>query len=314
MTPPVPPLPERNALNRLRVRHFELLAALGAHASVHAASRALNMTQPAATKLLQEIEDALGCRLFDRTRAGVTPTSLGAMAVERARLMLNLLDGTRDALAAVAQGQAGIVNVGVYAVAAPVLLPGAMALLRESGSRLRVRLEEGSTTTLLTALREGRLDCVVGRLPEAATDDVVCQPLYDEAIVLVARPGHPLTRKRRLAWADALDHEWILPPPGAPLRALLRTHFANLGLPEPACTLESVSILANLSVVAQGNTLVMLPAGVALHYERLGQIRRLALKFESALPPVSVILRKGESRSAAITAFLDALTRVAGKT
>ena len=47
---------------RLRVRHFELLVALGAQASVHAAIRALNMTQPAASKLLREAEEAFGAR------------------------------------------------------------------------------------------------------------------------------------------------------------------------------------------------------------------------------------------------------------
>ena len=199
--------------------------------------------------------------------------------------MLNLLEGTHDALAALAEGHTGIINVGIHAVAAPVLLPAIIALLRKRGSRLRVRIEEAATGALLLALREGRLDCVIGRLQEEAGDDLVCQPLYDEDIVLVARPGHPLARKRRLDWREALGHEWILPPPGTPLRAILRTRFANLGLPEPVCTLESVSLLTNVSVISQSDAVVMLPAGVALHYERLGLVQRLALQLPSALHP-----------------------------
>ena len=302
------------ARTRLRVRHFELLVALGAQASVHAASRALNMTQPAASKLLKEVEEAFGATLFERARSGVKPTIQGELAVERARLLLKQLEGTHDALAALAEGHTGIINVGIYAVAAPVLLPAIIALLRKRGSRLRVRIEEAATGALLLGLREGRLDCVIGRLQEEATDDLLCQPLYDEDIVLVARPGHPLARKRRLDWQDAMRHEWILPPPGTPLRAILRTRFANLGLPEPACTLESVSLLTNVSVISQSDAVVMLPAGVALHYERLGLVQRLALQLPSALPPVGVILRKALDHSAALAAFLAVLADASGKT
>ena len=129
MTPPIAHSRKPNwpAHTRLRVRHFELLVALGAQASVHAASRSRNMTQPAASKLLQEAEEAFGATLFKRARTGVTPTIQGELAVERARLMLNLLEGTHESLAALAEGLTDIINVGIYAVAAPVLLPAIIA-------------------------------------------------------------------------------------------------------------------------------------------------------------------------------------------
>ena len=83
VTPPITRTrkPAWPARTRLRVRHFELLVALGAQASVHAASRALNMTRPAASKLLKEAEEAFGATLFERARSGVTPTIQGEVAL-----------------------------------------------------------------------------------------------------------------------------------------------------------------------------------------------------------------------------------------
>jgi hypothetical protein len=77
--------------------------------------------------------------------------------------------------------------------------------------------------------------------------------------------------------------------------------------------MESVSILANVSVIRESTALVMLPAGVAAHYEALGLVRRLRLTLEAVLPPVSVIHRQGEAPGAALDAAMRAALAVAGK-
>jgi len=304
--------PSWNVRSRLRMRHFEMLVALGEHASIHKVSRELNMSQPAASKLLREIERAFGVPLFERTRRGVAPNRYGEAVVERARVMLGILDGTRDTLAAIAGGLEGAVNVGVYAVAAPVLLPRALEVLRQRGWRGRVRAEEGSAELLLGSLRRGALDCVLGRLPEEGElADLSFEPLYEEPIVIAAGPDHPLARRRRIDWAEAAACEWILPSPAAPLRRVLQAWFARLGLAMPRCLLESVSIPANVTAVRESQALVVLPGGVAGHYSRLGLVRVLPLGIDSALPPVAVILRKGEQRTAALEAFLEAVRKAA---
>ena len=304
--------PTWNVRSRLRMRHLEMLVALGEHASIHKVSRELNMSQPAASKLLREIERAFGVPLFERTRRGVAPNRYGEAVVERARVMLGILDGTRDTLAAIAGGLSGAVNVGVSAVAAPVLLPRALMLLRERGLGGRVRVEEGSAELLLGSLRRGALDCILGRLPEEGElADLSVEPLYEEPIVIAAGPDLPLARRRRIAWADAADCEWILPSPAAPLRRVLQAWFARLALPVPRCRFESVSILANVTAVRESQALVVMPGGVAEHYSRLGLVRVLPLSIESALPPVAVILRKGEPRTAALEAFLEAVRAAA---
>lgn len=297
---------DRRLRSRLRMRHFELLSALAEEGGIHRVGRRLGMTQPAASKLLREVEQAFGVTLFERTRRGVTPTSYGWAVVERARLMLGVLEGTGEAVAAIAGGVVGSVSVGVYAVAAPVLLPRAVSSLRQRGSLIRVRVEEGSPEALLAALHRGALDCVVGRVTaDERSAGLELEPLYEEPITVVCGPDHPLARRRRVRWSDTAEYDWILPPPRAPLRSTLERWFGDRNMDLPRCRVESVSILANVTMARESQTLVMLPARVAKLYAELGLVHILPLAFEST--PVSVATRRGEAHGAALVAFLDAL-------
>ena len=296
------------AVSRLRVQHWRLLAALGEERGIHRVARRLGMTQPAASKLLREIEGVFEVSLFERTRRGVVPTASGEAAVDKARVMLGVLEGMRDAFEAIAGGGTGSVSVGVLAVAAPVLLP--RAILRLDG-RIRVRLEEGTPDTLLAALRRGRLDCVVGRmLEDEASADLAIEHLHDEPVVIACGPKHPLAGRRKLSLKETAEFPWILPPPGAPLRRTIAEWFSRRGLPLPGCRVESVSILANIALARESDTLVMLPGGVAGQYQRMGLIRVLPLAFESTR--VSVATRRGEPAGAALAALLEAIRAVSG--
>lgn len=298
---------------RLKLRHLELLAALQGEASLHRAARELGMTQPAASKLLLEAESAVGLRLFERSRRGVTPTPAGAALSARARRLLGVLDGARDELAAIEAGATGLVCVGASAAAASVLVPRAVAWLRDHGGPVCVRVEEAGSEVLLDGLRNGTLDCVIGRVLDS--DDTAgfsVEALYHPTIVIVARPGHPLLRRRppRSAWAAAATFAWVLPPPHAPLRRTLASWLAQQNLPMPPCAMESVSILANVTVVRDSDALAMLPRDAAQHYETLGLVKVLQLPFEAPVPPVSLLLRRDEAPGESLKEFCRALRAV----
>jgi DNA-binding transcriptional LysR family regulator len=297
---------------RLRLGHLTLIVALSEERGVHRVAQRLGMTQPGASKLLREAESAFGLPLFERTRRGATPNRYGAMVVERARLVMGLLDTTRSDLAAIAGGLAGTVSIGTFAVAAPLLVPRAVLRLRAQGSRVHVRLEEGSPESLLVLLQRAQLDCVVGRIsPSDCPSEVIVEPLWDEPIVVAVGPNHPLLRRRRIRWHDTVGYDWVLPPAAAPLRRALDSWFARRRLETPRCLTESVSLVANLTFARESPTLVMLPATVARHYAALDLIRILPLTFEST--PVAIAVRAGEQRSDALRAFLGAMREVANE-
>jgi DNA-binding transcriptional LysR family regulator len=181
-----------------------------------------------------------------------------------------------------------------------------VASLRQRGSLIRVRIEEGSPEVLLAALHRGALDCVVGRVTaDEKAAGLELEPLYEEPIMVVCGPDHPLARQRQVRWSDTAEYDWILPPPRAPLRSTLERWFADRNMDFPRCQVESVSILANVTMARDSETLVMLPGRVAKLYAELGLLHILPLAFEST--PVSVATRRGEAHGAALAAFLEAL-------
>jgi LysR family pca operon transcriptional activator len=178
---------------RLKLRHFRLISAISQHASLLNAANALRLTQPALSRSLQEIEDILGVKLYDRHSKGVRETRYGAALNETAKAILAeiaKLDATLDRLT---QDSSIMVTVGALPVAAMGVMPGVIARLHDEQDDLRVRLVQGTTDDLLPALMSGQLDLIVGRLYETPMPDgLVRETLYYEPIWLMARPDNPI--------------------------------------------------------------------------------------------------------------------------
>ncbi len=115
---------------RLRIRQLQVIVAIAEQRSLLAASRSLGISQPALSKALQEVEDALGVRIFDRMSRGVVPNAYGQAILIRARTVLAELNRIGDDLVQIAQQSAGIVVIGALPTAAAGILPATLARLR----------------------------------------------------------------------------------------------------------------------------------------------------------------------------------------
>lgn len=309
-SPRIPDL--RHISGRLRLRHLDLLQALHALGSVHKAAARLGMTQPAASKLLLELEDMFGVALFVRSRRGITPTAFGQALASKTDVLLADLAGARHEIAALAAGACGRIRVGVQPVALPVLVPRAIQRMRRDGPGVTVMLHEDAHDALLASLARGELDCVVGRLMLGAAQAMFrTEMLYDEPICVVARAGHPLARSTRITAESLAKQDWILPPPEAPLRQRIDAYFAQQGLALPAPIAESVSLLANEVLLRGADMLAAMPRAVAHHYAELGVLAILKFKPDWSLPAVGVVQRAHLEPAPALARFLDALRQEA---
>ncbi|MBN9474759.1 MAG: LysR family transcriptional regulator [Burkholderiales bacterium] len=298
----------RQIRSRLRLRHLDLLEALHATGSVHKAAARLGMTQPAASKLLVELEEAFGVPLFVRSRRGISPTPYGEALVQKAGVLLADLDGARNEIEALTRGATGRVRAGVLQVVLPVLVPRALARMHEAHAGITVMIQEGTNDLLLAALARGEIDCIIGRLMQGASQAMFrTEVLYDEPIYVVARVGHPLARSNRVTPATLARQSWILPPPDAPLRQRIDAYFAEQGLTPGVPLAESVSLLANEVLLRNTDVLATMPRGVARHYARLGILTILNFKPSWTLPSVGVVLRSDVAPSPALEFFLRAV-------
>ena len=296
---------------RLKLRQLLLLRALAASRNLRRSAAALNLTQPAATRMLQELEETLGVKLFERSTRGMVPTPYGEAMIRHAAAVLADLDSAREELSALSEGSHGRVAVGTLTSTASLLLPRAIARAKARAPRLEVTVQEGTHDHLLDALLKGDLDLMLGRaLSGAAQDSVTVEILYREEFRVVCGAGNPLARKRaRLA--ELVDRAWILPPSQVPLRQRLDALFLSQVGRRPADLVESISVLTNLTLLRESDALGVLPAETARHYAKLGLLAELPVSLKGILGPVALVTRRNHARSPAAESFLALLRSVA---
>ncbi|MBS0294129.1 MAG: LysR family transcriptional regulator [Proteobacteria bacterium] len=305
---------DRVLRSNLKLRHLQMLVALDQFRHLGRAAEFLALTQPAVSKTLAEIESMFGLPLFERSTRGTEPTAAGASVVRFARSVLAGYERTRDEIAAEASGASGRASVGAMVSATPVLLAQAVERLKACSRRATVLIEEGDLAHLLPKLRLGELDLFLGRLePAYAAPDLQTEPLYEDPMAAVVRPGHPLARRRTVKWADLAEQPCVLPPPWASLRVKLEQQFFAHDLHPPVDIVESASFLSQLSFMHQRGAVAFMARTVARHFAQHGILEQLGLAVRIELPPVGLITLRGQ-RLTPVTALLVECLREGVKT
>ncbi|HOV19455.1 LysR substrate-binding domain-containing protein [Ottowia sp.] len=315
--PPARPAHSRASLaRRLRLQQLMLFEQVRASGSLLAAAGELAMTQPAISKSLHELESQVGGPLFVRGKRGVVLTELGRRFEPHAASMLAELRQLAETLNATQAGTRGQVVVGTLISASAALLPAAIERLRRDAPDVVVTVRVGPNTLLFPLLARGELDVVVGALPGATAvagaerARLASQPLYEEALRVVVGAQHPLARRRKLALAELMGLDWIVPTPDSMAWPSVRAFFGATGL--PARRIESVSILTNLALLASSPMVALMPQAAAERFAHLGQVTVLPIRGLGAFGAVGYTVRADRAPSAATERFLAAL-RAAGE-
>jgi DNA-binding transcriptional LysR family regulator len=263
----------RQVMGRLKLRHLRLIDAIAAARSLSEAALRLNITQPAASKGLREIEDILGIPLFSRGPKGLTLTAFGRSLLAHSRTIQSEVRHIAEEIEAIKEGSFGAVQVGSMLVGLPILLPTALQLLRERHSDVPVRVTEGTQGVLIEELRSGTLDLVVGRLTPINTHERFDQEvLFQEPIVVVAGLRHSLLRRNTVSYRDLAEARWILPPPDSVVHGPVLQMFAQHGLSNPRPYAETTSYLLIRSLLIDQDAVAALPLSVVRHDIERGDI------------------------------------------
>lgn len=312
---PVPPQRSEWFLQgRLKLRQLLLVSTLGELGNLHKSAERLAMTQPTATKLLQELETTMGVPLFERSKRGMTPTPYGVALIRHARGLLADLNGARQEIHALASGAAGTLAIGAMASTASVVLPRAVAALSARHPTLQISIVEGTHAMLVTSLKAGGLDLMLGRVMGGSEmDDLQCEVLYQDDFCIVSGPTHPLARSRRLTLKALVEERWVLPPPAAPLRQRLDILFMSQAGSRPRHAVESVSLLTNLRMIQESRMLGVMPTDIARHFAHSRLVAILPVTLDDVFGPVALITRPGRALSPAAMAFIEALREASSR-
>ena len=261
------------------MRHLRLLELVGSRGSLTAAATALQIGQPAATKLLHDLEEAFGHGLVDRSTRGGVLSAAGERALERLKIATASIDAISEAMTA--DATTPLVRIGMLPLAGVFLVPRMVAALAARGELPRIQLREGAVPEVLRWLRDGEIDCVIGRLPPESHDHegdgFEVLPLIDERLEVACSRRHPLSHKRKVTLRELAGQSWIVPLRGTYTRHVFDAAFASAGFVPPSAQVECPSFHVSLAVVAQSRLLTIAPRSAVELYARLDNVRRLGL-------------------------------------
>ena len=298
---------------RLKPRQLLLLVTIDELGNIHRAAEELGMTQPAASKLLKELESALEISLFDRLPRGMRPTWYGEIMIRHAKMTLANLATAHDEITALKAGLSGQVAVGCIMPAGISLLPLTVARLKSHYPLLQMRVELDSSDALLAQLNDSKLDIAVARLFEHHDKSAFdFEPLAEEAICVVAKRGHPLTRKRKLKLADMTDLSWILPT-GRVIRHRFDMVFRGLGIDPPQNVVSTPSLPVTISLLQHADMVATVPIEVAQQYREHGMVELVPIEFPLKMDAYGIITLRNRLLSPAAQTMLKALRATASE-
>jgi DNA-binding transcriptional LysR family regulator len=298
---------------RLRLRDLKLLDAVVQWGSIAKAASQLNLTQPAASKAIAQLERTLGVRLLDRSTYGVEPTLYGRALLKRGVAIFDEVRQGVKEIEFLADPTAGELRIGCGEVFVAGLLPAIIERLRRQYPRIVCHVDQGSTanTPDFRELRERRVDLVIAHISEAfEDDDLSAEVLFRERTFVVAGKRSRWARRRKISLAELVDESWLLVPSNSLSFAMIEEAFAAQGLKMPAPSIVSFSVHLRNSLLPTGRYLAYLP-GSFMHFGAMrSSFKALPVDFPVKPRPVAVITLKNRTLNPVVRLFVDCAREV----
>lgn len=275
---------------RIRLRHLTCFLEVARLRSVVNAAEALHVSQPAVSKTIADLEELLGGRLFDRSRRNLFLTPFGEVFHRYASTSLAALRQGID----VARGthESTTVRVGALPTVSARILPTAVTAFTAEGSGVHTRIVTGPNDYLLTLLRTGDVDFVIGRMAEPeAMAGLSFEHLYSERVVMAVRPDHPLLDGRafRLPMIEAF--QILMPTPNSVIRRLVDRMLLTHGITELRDDVETVSSAFGRAYVSQTDAIWIISEGVVANDVAEGYLALLPVDTGETAGPVGFTTR-----------------------
>ncbi len=233
----------------MRLPTLQALVLIEELGSIRATAQAMNLTQPALTAAIQQLEAELKAPLLVRSRQGVTFTHFGQAFLRHAKLMVAQSRRALDEIAQLRGHWEGSVRMAVSPAIGLGLLPQALRQFTQQHPKVTVHCRDGLYPNIAPSIRDGTLDFALTPVHRMGLEsDLVAEPLYASEVVIVASISHPLSRATRLKQLQ--DCDWVLSSPSRGPGAIIEEAFQKEGLAAPRVSMLCESFLALPAVVA----------------------------------------------------------------
>jgi DNA-binding transcriptional LysR family regulator len=283
---------------------FRAVAELG---NFRRAAEAVHISQPAFSRRIDKLEAALGVKLLERTTRRVSLTAVGRDFAPKVQQLLDDLDGSLLALRGVAATRMGEVTVACVPSTVYYVVSQVVQRFRQTYPRVRVKVFDASANSVLQAVARAEADFGLNFLG-AEEPGIEFRALLEERFVAACRRDHPLARRRRVAWADLVGHDFISVAQNSGNRLLIDQALAGLPV-RPAIVCEAQHVTALLGLVEAGLGVAAVPA-MAMPQHNHPVLVSVPLDGPVVTRRMGLIRRVGRSLAPAAQALYDAFAEL----
>lgn len=296
----------------LTLKQLNCLLAVQETKHFRRAAERCGITQPSLSAQIQNLEEATGLKLVERSRSGVALTPHGREVAERARRIVDGADGIFDFAQTAQHGLVGTIRLGSKPTLGPYLLPHVVAALHRQHKELRLYVREAEPRNLEFELHRGVHDLILTQLPAENAEHVEA-PLFQEPLYLALARDHALAKKAAISVADLKSLDILSLNPAFHLHDQVHTICEQYGA-HLQRDYEGTSLDALRQMVGMGMGVTFLPA-LYVHSEisARSEVVVKKLKGRTITRPVGLIWRKSAGRASAYHRIADVIREVAAR-
>ncbi|EBB9194805.1 LysR family transcriptional regulator [Salmonella enterica subsp. enterica serovar Stockholm] len=284
---------EKNGLfsQRIRLRHLHTFVAVAQQGTLGRAAETLNLSQPALSKTLNELEQLTGTRLFERGRLGAQLTVPGEQFLTHAVKVLDALNTAGQALNRKEDASADVVRVGALPTAALGILPAAIGRFHQQQKSTSLQVATMNNTMLLAGLKSGEIDLGIGRMSDPELmGGLNYELLFLESLKLVVRPGHPLLQET-ITLSRVMEWPVVVSPKGTVPRQNAEALLQSQGCKMPAGCIETLSASLSRQLTVDYDYVWFVPSGAVKEDLRQATMVSLPVPTQSAGEPIGILTR-----------------------
>lgn len=302
---------EKNGLfsQRIRLRHLHTFVAVAQQGTLGRAAETLNLSQPALSKTLNELEQLTGTRLFERGRLGAQLTLVGEQFLTHAVKVLDALNTAGQALNRKEGLNSDIVRIGALPTAALGILPSVIGQFHQQQKDITLQVATMNNTMLLAGLKSGEIDIGIGRMsdPELMSG-LNYELLFLESLKLVVRPGHPLLQET-VTLSRVMEWPVVVSPKGTLPRQNAETLLQSQGCKIPTGCIETLSASLSRQLTVDYDYVWFVPSGAVKDDLRRGLLAALPVPTQGAGEPIGILTRVDATLTAGTQTLLSAIRK-----
>jgi DNA-binding transcriptional LysR family regulator len=294
---------------RYDLTSLEVLVAVAETTNLTRAAKQQHLAVSAISKRISELEELAGSTLLIRHARGVSLTPAGQSMVRYARQVLNLVERMRGELTEYAGGLKGVVRLHASTSALVEFLPPELQSFLSQYPMIRLQIEERTGAAIVRAVAEGSADIgILGN--HTPLQGLASMPYHADRLALGVPPTHALARRKKIKFADALDHDFVGPHAESSLWTLMVEAARSAGkVIEPRIQVSSFECMCLL--VEAGLGLALLPERVLSSHVESGRMAMLHLTDDWAHREIVIVARELENLPLHIRSLVDHLARSA---